>query len=241
MLTLVSFPGALDEPSMSGFCTKAMICLDMAGQPWRPRFTVDSSKAPFGKLPCLETPQGPVADSNLILKWLEAKGAELFPGLDTAGRAQAHALIRMVEENLRYGMMYDRWADPEGWAAFMPIVFGNMPAPLRLVIPGKVRKDIVKGLKWQGLGRMSADARQACFDADLDALTDLLWERSWAVGSQPTAADAAIIPVLSGIDGNLVDTALRRSLRNRKTLMLYLERGRERLYQPLNASLSAAA
>ncbi len=241
MLTLVSFPGALGEPSLSGFCTKAMICLDMAGQDWRPRFTVDPSKAPYGKLPVLETPEGPVADSNLILRWLEAQGADLFPGLDAAGRAQAHALIRMVEENLRYGMMYDRWVDPRGWAAFMPVVFGDMPAPLRLVIPGKVRKDIVKGLKWQGLGRMSEDARQACFDADLDALTDLLWGRHWVMGDTPTAADAAILPVLSGIDSGQADTGLRRSLRNRSTLMRYVERGRARLYAPLTASLCAAA
>ena len=241
MLTLVSFPGALGEPSMSGFCTKAMILLEMAGQSWRPRFSVNASEAPYGKLPCLETPWGPVADSNLILRWLEEQGADLFPGLDALGRAQAHALIRMGEENLRYGMMYDRWADPRGWVAFMPVVFGDMPAPLRLVIPAKVRKEIVKGLKWQGLGRMSKDARQACFDADLDALTDLLWGRDWVMGDTPTAVDAAILPVLSGIDSGQADTILRRSLRDRSTLMRYVERGRDRLYAPLTSSLCAAA
>lgn len=241
MITLHSFPGALGEPSMSGFCTKAMILLEMSGKDWTVKFTVDSKVSPFGKLPLLETPEGRVADSNLLIGWLETRGADLFPGLSSVEKAQAHAVIRMAEENLRYGMMYDRWVDPEGWAAFMPVVFGDMPAPLRLIIPGKIRKGIVKGLQWQGLGRFGAAERMAYFEADLAALTDLLWSRDWLMGDKPTAADAAVLPILSGIEHAAHDTPLTLAVRRNKTLMRYVEQGRAQLYAPLLTSRAAAA
>ena len=241
MLILDSFPGAYGEPSMSGFCAKAMILLDMARQDWRPRFIVDTRAAPFGKLPVLHTPGSVVGDSNLMIPWLERQGADLFPGLDSAGRAQAHALIRLAEENLRYGMMHDRWADPEGWAAFAPVVFAGMPAPLRLVVPGRIRRGIVQGLRWQGLGRFGAAERQAYFDADLAALTDLLWGRDWLMGDAPTAADAAVLPVLSGIERLPTATALQRAVAGNPTLMRYVERGRDALYAPLSVARASAA
>ncbi|WP_425101727.1 glutathione S-transferase family protein [Tropicibacter sp. S64] len=226
---------------MSGFCTKAMILLTMAGEDWQPRFTVDPSVSPTGKLPVLDAPEGRVVDSNLMIPWLEARSADLFAGLDSLGRAQAHAVIRMVEENLRYGMMYDRWVSPEGWAAFMPVVFGDMPAPLRLIIPGKIRKGIVNGLKWQGLGRFREAERMAYFEADLTALTDLLWGRTWLFGDRPSAADAAVLPILSGIEHCAVDTPLTLAVRRNKTLMRYVEQGREALYAPLLTARAAAA
>lgn len=243
MLTLVSFPAGLNEPSLSNFCTKAMILLNMAEQDWHPKFAVTTKDAPYSKLPYVQTPQGTVGDSNALVTYLEGQGAELFSGLTAAQRGQAHAVMRMAEENLRYGMMFDRWADPAGWAAFMPVVFGDMPAPLKLIIPAQVRKPILKGLKWQGLGRFDAAERQAYFQADLDALAAVLEGRKWLFGDQPCAADASVLPVLSGCEGALIDSALRRSIRANSTLMAYIERGREALYGPLLGltSISAAA
>lgn len=241
MLSLLAFPAALDEPSLSPFSTKAMILLTMSGQTWRPKWTTDPRAAPFGKLPALESPQGVIGDSDLILAWLEEQGADLFPGLDSRRRAMAHGIMRMAEENLRYGLMYDRWVDDAGWARFSRVVFAGMPAPLRLIVPGMVRKDIVRGLKWQGLGRFGRAERLSYFKADLAALTDLLWDAPWLFGDRPTAADASVLPVLSSIDRLQVDRGLRGALRENDTLMAYIKRGRETLYAPLSAVPSAAA
>lgn len=241
MLTLVSFPPALGEPSLSSFCTKAMILLDMAGEDWRAEFRVDTRKAPFDKLPVVEASGEVIGDSNLLIAWLETRGADLFPGLDAAARGTALAVMRMVEENLRYGMMYGRWVDPAGWAAFCPVVFGKMPAPLRLIIPGKIRSRIAKGLVWQGLGRFGAQERQAYFQRDLNALSAILGDQTWLFGDAPCAADAAILQVLSSIDGLQVDTDLRRALRADTRLMAYVTRGRAAFYAPISARTGAAA
>lgn len=240
MLTLTTFGGALDEPSLSPFCTKAMIVLSLSGREWRPKVAMDSRKAPFGTYPVLETPEGQIGDSNLMLDYLEAQGVDLFPGLDGPGRANAHAAIRMVEENLRYGMVYDRWVDEQSWRDFKPMVFGKLPAPLKMIIPGMVRGSIVKGLKWQGLGKFGPAERLSYMQADLAALTGMLEGHDWLLGDQPTTADAAILPVLSGIDRLLVDSGLRSAVRSNETLMAYVARGRETLYAPVQAALDAA-
>lgn len=67
MLQLLSFPPGLDEPSLSPFCAKAMILLQMSGQAWRPEWHPDPCKAPPCKLPALHTPDGIVPDSTLNL------------------------------------------------------------------------------------------------------------------------------------------------------------------------------
>ncbi|WP_168797883.1 glutathione S-transferase family protein [Pacificoceanicola onchidii] len=241
MITLHSFPGALGEPSLSGFCTKAMILLNMSGETWAPHFAVSVEVSPFGKLPVAVATDEKVADSNLLIPWLEARGADLFPGLSSVERAQAHAVIRMAEENLRYGMMYDRWVDPEGWAAFMPMVFGDVPEEMRETVAEQVRGEIVNGLTWQGLGRFGPKERLAYFEADLGALTDMLWERTWLFGDQPTAADAAVLPILSGIEHALLDLPLTMAVRQNKTLIRYLEQGREALFGPLRTLTASAA
>lgn len=235
MLVLHSFPSGLNEPSLSNFCTKAMILLSLSERPWHPHWTLDARAAPFGKLPALETPDGVIGDSNLMLDWLEAQGTRVFPGLDDRRRACARAVMRMAEENLRYGMMHDRWVDPDGWAAFEPIVFGDAPRMVRLLLPGLVRKGIVRGLKWQGLGRFGPVERLSYFRRDLDTLTDLLWQSRWLFGDHPTAADAAVLPILSGIDRLQVDTGLRGAVRENTVLMRYIERGRVTLYPGLLA------
>lgn len=233
MITLLSFPGSLGEPSLSPFCSKAMILLEMSGMEWETRFVMNPSKAPFGKLPVLLTPEGPIADSNLMLSWLEEQGVDLFAGLTGTQHAQAHAMIRMIEENLRYGLMYERWVAPEGWALFKPLVFADMPAPVRAIIPGLIRKPIMRGIAWQGLGRMDAKARQAYFAADLAALDALMQEEDWLAGGAPGVIDASALPVLSSIERLQHDCLLRRTVQENETLMRYIERGRARFYEPI--------
>lgn len=242
MLKLMTFPAGFGEPSLSPFCLKAMILLDLSGQPWEPEWLTMPPDTGYGKLPILRTPDGPVPDSNFILAWLEAQGADLFPGLGAGQRAHAHAIIRMVEEHLRLFLVHDRWVRDDGWAVLEPAVFGGMPRPLRLVVPGLVRKGIRKSLRNQGIGRFSnAHAAQATA-ADLDVLQQRLGDEPWLFGSRPTAADAAVVPVLSALDKLPGDTPARQGLRARDSLMAYVTRGRAQLYpERFRTPISAAA
>ncbi|WP_353473318.1 glutathione S-transferase family protein [Salipiger sp. H15] len=232
MLTLISFPPALGEPSNSPFCVKAMLLLQMSGEDWEPRF-VPMPEGPYGKLPVLETPQGTVPDSALIQRWLEARGADFFPGFDAAARGMAQAVMRMAEDSLRPHMAHDRWLDARVWPRFFPEVFRGMPEGLE----AKVQEGQRQGMTWLGIARYSEEDRCALASMDMDALVAVLGEGPWLFGARPTAADASVLPVLSMIDRLPGDTALRRALRARQPLMDYVARGREALYAPLNARL----
>lgn len=240
MLTLITFGGGLREPILSPYCLKAMCLLNLAGADWAPRY-VTMPQGPHGKLPVLETPEGLVPDSNLILGWLERRGAPLFPGFDPGARAMAHAVIRMVEESLGKGMVHDRWLDDDCWEHTRAAIFGGMSVPVRAVLPEFLRRRMRRRLADHGIGRMSAEERMVSLCSDLDAVEGVLGGSEWLFGDVPSGADCAVVPVLSMIDTLPADTALRRELRSRRVLMEYVGRGRAQLYPDLSASMPAAA
>ena len=55
---------------------------------------------PYGRLPVLKTPDQLIPDTHHIQAYLEDLDIGFNAGLIPAERAQSHALIRMVEENL---------------------------------------------------------------------------------------------------------------------------------------------
>ena len=233
MLTLLTFPASLGEPSLSPFCTKAMCLLQMAGLDWKPELTFDLAAMPLGKLPVLKTDDGLIPDSNLMADWLEAQGVDLYPGRDAEGRAKAHLALRLAEEHLRLRLVHDRWVDEAGWQAFMPIVFAEVPEGKREAVAQGARDAVRAGLHWQGIARFSDADRQAYLAADLTALSALVGGHTFLFGETPCLADASVLAILSGIDHLPADTRLRRALRADGRLMDYIERGRAALYTPL--------
>ena len=78
--------------------------------------------------------------------------------------------------------------------------------------------------------------------ADLDVLQQRLGDGPWLFGRRPTAADAAVVPVLSALDKLPGDTPARQGLRARDSLMAYVARGRAQLYpERFRTPISAAA
>ncbi|WGW05137.1 glutathione S-transferase family protein [Tropicibacter oceani] len=241
MLSLITFPPGFDEPSLSPFCVKAMILLKMSGQDWRPEWASHPKAGPLGKLPALRTPDGVIPDSALIQEWLTGQGADLFPGMDRQQRAQAHALMRMVEDSLHHGLIHDRWARDDAWSLVKPVYFAAMPAPVRAVVPNMLRKGVVKGLHRQGFARYSEAQRLTFMQADLDALSVQLGDQPYLFGDQPCAADASALPFLSMLAGLPCDTPLRAAVRANDRLMEYVARGRAALYPKLSLWSAAAA
>ena len=45
--------------------------------------------------------------------------------------------LEMIEDSLRYGLVHDRWLDPDCWPHIRQELFGAMPLPMRLVVPWK--------------------------------------------------------------------------------------------------------
>lgn len=228
--TLITFRRGFDEPSVSPFCVKAMILLEMSGCPWQRKDITDASKMPYGKVPVLSVNKDLVPESDRIEEWLSRGGADFYPGCSTVQRAVGMATIRMVEEGLRLGLVHDRWIDEACWNQTWPVLFAPLPGVLRKQVAQMVRKSVKGTLKSHGVGRWSNEDRLFKANHDLEALGGILGGSRYFLGDVPTAVDAAVLPVLSAIDHSPVATDLTLLLRSKPWVPEYLLRARKALY-----------
>ncbi len=233
MLTLLTFPPSFGEPSHSPFCAKAMILLQMSGQPWKCEYIANPSPMPHGKLPVLRADGQLIPDSELIENWLASQGADFYPNITDEQKSLGHAFIRMTEESLRLTLIHDRWLDDNNWAQIWPIFFAEVPGPLRRFVSSLARRSVRSGLMSNGIARMSQEQRLQKVENDLDALGKIIGSNAFILGDAPTAVDAAVLPVLSMIDRLPVATETTSMLRGKEWVHGYLERGRATLYSIL--------
>ena len=225
MITLLTYPAALGVFSPSPFCVKARHLLHFAGVEWQREDTLDPRKMPYGKLPAIRTPSGRIiADSNNIQRWLEQEGTDFQARLSDRDKAHSLALIRMAEEHLYFICLLDRWGRDASWPTVRDIYFKEMPQPIRSFIAGGLRKTVLKGMKTQGLGRLSDEERLKRAEIDFTAISNLLWSGGFLFGDAPSLADLSIGPMLEACVSSPVETPLVRRVREDPLLMDYLTR-----------------
>ncbi|MGB0411998.1 MAG: glutathione S-transferase family protein [Pikeienuella sp.] len=231
MYILHAYSPAFSEPSASPFVLKAMCLLQMSGAAWCPKFSTDPRKAPKAKFPVLQDGEAMIPDSSQIAAWLEDKlQFDFNAGLDDDARAVGHAFQRMAEEHLYFALVQDRWARDDCWAIIREKYFGFLPWPLRVFVPGLVRKSALKDLNGQGMGRHSFKEATARAALDIRAIRVQLVDKAFLMGAGPTLTDASVAPMLGAIADGPIDTPLRRLVRDAPDLMGYLERVRGAIY-----------
>lgn len=231
MITLCQFPAAFNVPNPSPYCLKVETFLRMCGLDYQVKTLFDPRKAPKGKLPFIKLDDELIADSAVILRTLsERLELPLDRHLDAAGRGRTVAITRLCDEHLSPLMVYFRWLDTEGWGQLKPAFFGQLPAPLRLLVPGLVQKKIRKSLLAQGIARHSAAELLAFAREDLQALSDLLGAAPFFGGVQPCSADASAYGVLANLILCSLDTPLGRLAREFPSLVAYCERLRDKFW-----------
>lgn len=231
MITLYQFPAAFGVPNISPYCLKLETFLRLAGLDYQVHSVRDPRKTPKGKLPFIKLDGEVIADSAIIQRRL----GERFPltldaHLDAAGRARALAIARLCDEHLAMLLLYFRWLDEEGWRQIRVSFFGNLPVPLRLLLPPLVRRRMRLALWAQGLGRHSLEELLIFAREDLQALADLLGEAPFFGGERPCSADAAAYGILANLLLCLLDTPLNRLAREFPPLLAYCERLRARVW-----------
>lgn len=231
MITLTLFPDAFGEPSASPFCMKAWCMLKASGLPFQLNVTPDPRKSPKGKFPVIDIDGTVIADSEQIRAHAEAISSHDFDeGLSPEQRAVSQAVIRMVEEHLYFAILMDRWGEDDNWSHVRRVFFSDFPWVLRGIIAGVARKQALQGLHGQGMGRQSADERFDRVRRDIIALRDLLGDKAFLFGDQPTAADFSVIPMLRAAIVTPVEKPLGQFIKAEPTLMSYVTRGTDTLY-----------
>ncbi|HHL21276.1 MAG TPA: glutathione S-transferase family protein [Aliiroseovarius sp.] len=231
MLILRALPGGDGLASQSPFVLKTMGWLTVLGLDWQADYKADIRKQPNGKLPVLVDGDRVIPDSEAIAEYLQDKaGRRLDDGLGARDQALSQALIRMVEEHSYFIGVWNRWSEDDNFAPVRAAIEKAAPFPLSRLLPGIIRKGVLKQVRAQGIGRMDDDLRLARFTADLDAVEAVLGPGPWLFGDQPRAADLSVGAILAAIVVTPKDTEIRRAITSRPALTAYVARARAELF-----------
>ena len=230
MLTLLTFPAEYGEPTATPFGVKAICLLNMSGQDWKIG-NADVRKMPKAKLPVLKVGERLIPDSENIRSYLEEQGIDFDAGLSDVERAASRAFIRMAEEHLYFHLVADRWLRDDVWPITRDTFFGMIPKPMRGLITGKIRKNLRAGIYTQGIGRFTESERAERVAKDLHAIKLQLGDKPYLFGDSPTAADASVCPMLSGLVSIPLPTEVSNLVKNDAMLTDYIARMRDALYR----------
>jgi glutathione S-transferase len=240
MIILHKFIPAWGLPDISPFCSKLEIYLRMAHWQYATK-VANSQKAPKKKLPFIEFEGRTLCDSSAIITYLEARADHplkqpLDAGLTLHDAAASRALQSMLEEHMYFITVWRRWVQPQGWAEYQPVIASFVP---RLGIPafmgnwvaGIIRKDMVKTLAAQGIGRHTPAEIHAQGIALLTAVSDWLGDQTYILGEQPRTLDATVYAFLAGVLDVPVEDPIKAFLQSRANLVAYCVRMKAQYWQ----------
>ncbi|KAG7313234.1 hypothetical protein JYU34_000333, partial [Plutella xylostella] len=206
-------------PSTSPYCLKVETWLRLAGIKYE---NVDH-KAKFrskkGQLPFVELNGEEIADSSFIIKELSDKfGKDLDAGLTPEQRVISHAMISMIENHLSWVILWWRAKYPESVLKGYQV---NLQSALNTRVPNSLlnfcykftsgRKGLKKA-KAHGIGVHTQDEIMEFGKNDLRALSDLLSDRPYFFGEEPTLLDIVAFANLAQL--RFIDKAVSQPLRD---------------------------
>jgi glutathione S-transferase len=243
VITLYTFGPAFGLPDPSPFVMKAEVLLKMAKLAYRTD-TGGFSKAPKGKLPYIDDDGTIVADSTFIRWHIEKKYRIDFDrGLDAPQRATAWAFEKMIEDNLYWVIVRDRWMDDANFRNGPIRFFDRVPAPIRPFVAALIRRKVRGALHGHGLGRHSNDEILALGARSIAAIADFLADKPFFFGAEPTGVDATVFAFVAGTLCPHFSSKTRTVAKRHDNLRRYVGRMTARFYPELGevAGCKAAA
>ena len=224
-------PGGWGLVSVSPFCLKLDAFLRMTGIPHEAVTATTPFGGPKGKAPWIEHEGRKIGDSTLIILYLKERfGVDPDARLTQAQRGQALAIQRLVEENLYWAMVNDRWNTAENWPVLKGSVLGGIPAIPRTIMAPFARRGVLKQLKGQGMGHHSAEEIAAIAKRDIDALAAMLDGQDWFFGDEPTETDCVVYSLLANVYQVGFASPIKPVIAGHANLVSFLERFAARFY-----------
>jgi glutathione S-transferase len=225
MITLYQTPLAWGTPNLSPFCFKLESYFRMTGLPYEVRLG-QLGRAPKGKVPYVDIEGTLMGDSHLIIEHLKSRyGDPLDSKLTPEQKAIGHVVRRTFEESIYWYVVYMRWADDEGWRAYLPIAETMVPqvigAPMSMP---KLREYMLHVLHDQGVGRYSMDEVQYLAKQDLTAVSTLMGDKPFLLGKEPSSFDAVVYAFLVGILANPAESDVKQFTLSQTNLVRFCAR-----------------
>lgn len=167
---------------------------------------------PKGKVPFVQLPGGEILeDSAFIISRLERDRAEcraLSAALTPEQHAVGHAIERMCEDHLFWGIPYNRWCTAEGRPPSTAFFFDKYPAAVGMTMKirnkhhgkaddalspqAQVESQLADTMRRHGLMRHSHDEIVELLFRDLRAVNAQLGAKRYLFGDAPSRYDAAV-------------------------------------------------
>lgn len=240
MIDLYQFPPLFNVPNLSPFCMKVEGFLRIADIPFEIIATKDSQQAPKGKLPYIRDNGIAIADSELIMDYLESKLEFRVDGhLSSMQRASHHAFIRMLDEHVYWALQYSRYEEESNWQILKQHLYGHIAPPASTLMAAKARYKVRQQLHAHGLGRHNREEVYAKACKDIAELALLLGDKKWFGGNYVSKLDLTALAYLSNILIPELPSQLSDCVKKHGNLETFCVRA-ERIIFPKSTQASAA-
>jgi glutathione S-transferase len=166
-----------------------------------------------------------------VIEYLQAKyGDRTDSHLSPSDRGISLAMRRMIDENLYWCMVYSRWVNEANWQTTRSIYFSAMPPVIKQIVPGLLRKDVIKSLKGHGMGRHNEDEIYTIGSRDLIALSGFLDDKPFFFGEQPTILDATAYATVRNLVEVPIVSPLNDQAKQLDNLVAFCDRMTARFY-----------
>lgn len=225
MIILYQFPGVWGLPNTSPFCFKMETYLRAAEIPYEIRFIMNPRTCPKGKLPFIKIDNKTISDSEIIIDYLKGKfGDILDKKLDKEQKSLSVVLDNTFSERLYWIILYMRWQHEANWVHVKEGFFGKLPTFTKMFVSRIVRKNTIKSLYFQGIGRHSYDEVLEIGYKTLDAIAVFLGDKKYFHGDEVTSIDATAFAFLANIAWTPYDDALKNHLHKHKNTLIFCDR-----------------
>lgn len=230
-LVAYHLPGAWGLVSVSPFCLKLDAFLRMTGIEHEAVTATTPFGGPKGKAPWIVHEGRKIGDSTCIILYLKARfGVNPNSRLSEEQQGMALAIQRMIEENLYWVMVNDRWNTPENWPVLKATVLGGLRKFPRELLAPIARRGVRKQLLGHGMGKHSAAEIAVIGARDIDALAALLGGKPWFFGDEPTETDVVAYGQLANIYCVGFSSPMRAVISGHANLVNFIERFAARYY-----------
>jgi len=231
MITLYKFAPAFGLPTASPYALKLETYLRMADIPYAVEIVTRTVDSPKQTVPYIRVEDELLADTDFIIDYLKrTTGLDLDASLDDRQRAIAHALRRMLEENLARILGWTRWMTEENWPVTRELAFGKVPEEYRDKVSAAARQGFGEVMYRSGIGRHTPEEIQVLGLADVRAVETLLGNQPYLMGEGPTETDASAFGILAQFILTPLVSGISAYARHSEPLTAYVNRMKNRYF-----------